>query len=173
PQIATCADDLAVIRSCWADSVNHPQAVYQMNSGSILMGKPSLGSWVGYGLGPENQDLPAFVVLPDPNGGIKGGPPAYGAGFLPATYQGTVMRGGPSPILDLRSDGGLTDREQRGVLDLVGALNARHHESRSDDGELAARIQAYELAYRMQSEAPEAVDLSRETAETKHLYGLD
>ena len=86
-----------MIRSCWADSVNHPQAVYQMNTGSILMGKPSLGSWVGYGLGTENQDLPAFVVLPDPGGGIKGGPPAYGAGFLPASYQGTVMRGGPEP----------------------------------------------------------------------------
>src|SRR5205823_14466837 len=94
PRIARCADDLAVIRSCWADSVNHPQAVYQMNTGSILMGKPSLGSWVGYGLGTENQDLPAFVVLPDPTGGIKGGPPAFGAGYLPASYQGTVVRGG-------------------------------------------------------------------------------
>ena len=90
PHLARCADDLAVIRSCWADSVNHPQAVYQMNTGSILMGKPSLGSWVSYGLGTENQDLPAFVVLPDPGGGIKGGPPAYGAGFLPASHQGTV-----------------------------------------------------------------------------------
>ena len=94
PHLADCADDLAVIRSCWADSVNHPQAVYQMNTGSILMGKPSLGSWVSYGLGTENQDLPAFVVLPDPAGGIKGGPPAYGAGFLPASHQGTVIRGG-------------------------------------------------------------------------------
>ena len=102
PHIAGCADDLAVIRSCWADSVNHPQAVYQMNTGSILMGKPSLGSWVSYGLGTENQDLPAFVVLPDPGGGIKGGPPAYGAGFLPASHQGTVIRNGASPILDLR-----------------------------------------------------------------------
>ena len=102
PHIAECADHLAVIRSCWADSVNHPQAVYEMNTGSILMGKPSLGSWVSYGLGTENQDLPAFVVLPDPAGGIKGGPPAYGAGFLPASHQGTVMRGGDRPILDLR-----------------------------------------------------------------------
>ena len=94
PHLPRCADDLAVVRSCWADSVNHPQAVYQMNTGSILMGKPSLGSWVGYGLGTENQDLPAFVVLPDPGGGIKGGPPAYGAGFLPASYQGTVDAAG-------------------------------------------------------------------------------
>ena len=173
PNIARCVDDVAVIRSCWADSVNHPQAVYQMNTGSVLMGKPSLGSWAGYGLGTENQDLPAFVVLPDPAGGIKGGPPAYGAGFLPASYQGTVMRGGPSPILDLRSSGGLSDRDQRGVLDLVAALNANHRQSRGDDGELDARIQSYELAYRMQREAPDAVDLSRETAATGRLYGLD
>ena len=173
PNVAKCADDLAVVRSCWADSVNHPQAVYQMNTGSILMGKPSLGSWVGYGLGTENQNLPAFVVLPDPTGGIKGGPPAYGAGFLPATYQGTVVRGGTSPILDLRSAGGLGDREQRGVLELVSALNAHHHASRPEDAELSARIEAYELAYRMQSAAPDAVDLAQESAETKRLYGLD
>ena len=173
PNIARCVDDLAVIRSCRADSVNHPQAVYQMNTGSVLMGKPSLGSWAGYGLGTENQDLPAFVVLPDPAGGIKGGPPAYGAGFLPASYQGTVMRGGPSPILDLRSAAGLSNRDQRAVLDLVGALNSGHQESRGTDSELEARVQSYELAYRMQREAPEAVDLSRETAETRTLYGLD
>ncbi len=173
PNTARCVDDIAVIRSCWADSVNHPQAVYQMNTGSILMGKPSLGSWVGYGLGTENQNLPAFVVLPDPSGGIKGGPPAFGAGYLPASYQGTVMRGGNSPILDLRSSGGLADSDQRGVLDMIGALNSHHQSSRGDDGELSARIQSYELAYRMQSAAPEAVDLSRETAETRRLYGLD
>ena len=90
PHLSRCADDLAVIRSCWADSVNHPQAVYQINTGSVLMGKPCVGSWVSYGLGTENQNLPAFVVLPDPGGGIKGGPPAYGAGFLPASHQGTL-----------------------------------------------------------------------------------
>src|SRR4051794_8534085 len=130
PNIAGCVDDLAVVRSCWADSVNHPQAVYQMNTGSTLMGKPSLGSWVGYGLGTENQNLPAFVVLPDPSGGIKGGPPAYGAGYLPASYQGTVMRGGSSPILDLKSSDGMDNDRQRRVLDLVGGLNAHHRASR-------------------------------------------
>jgi len=171
PHIAGCVDDIAVIRSCWADSVNHPQAVYQINTGSILMGKPSLGSWVGYGLGTENQNLPAFVVLPDPAGGIKGGPPAYGAGFLPASYQGTLMRGGSSPILDLET-GRPRDR-QRKTLDLIGRLNARHLADRGDDTELAARINAYELAYRMQSAAPEAVDFAGETAETRRLYGLD
>jgi hypothetical protein len=173
PHIAGCADDLAVIRSCWADSVNHPQAVYQMNTGTVLMGKPSLGSWVSYGLGTENQDLPSFVVLPDPGGGIKGGPPAYGAGFLPASYQGTLMRSGDSPILDLRPASGLSRPEQRGVLDFISQLNAHHSGERGEDGELDARVRTYELAYRMQSAAPEAVDISKETEETKRLYGLD
>jgi hypothetical protein len=173
PCVAQCADDLAVIRSCWADSVNHPQAVYQMNTGSILMGKPSLGSWVGYGLGTENQDLPAFVVLPDPGGGIKGGPPAYGAGFLPASYQGTTVRSGESPILDLNPPEGTSATGQRRTLDLIGKLNAHHLERRQEDSELAARIQAYELAYRMQRAAPDAVDLRTETEATRRLYGLD
>jgi Protein of unknown function (DUF1501) len=173
PHTAGCVDDMAVIRSCWADSVNHPQAVYEMNTGSVLMGKPSLGSWVSYGLGTENRNLPSFVVLPDPAGGIKGGPPAYGAGYLPATYQGTLVRGGSSPILDLKPADDLSDRDQRGVLDLVGRLNARHRAARGNDGELSARIASYELAYRMQSAAPEAVDLSGESRETRRLYGLD
>ena len=173
PHTAAFADDLAVIRSCWADSVNHPQAVYQMNTGSILMGKPSLGSWVGYGLGTENRDLPAFVVLPDPAGGIKGGPPAYGSGFLPASYQGTLVRGGESPILDLKPPAGMDGRRQRKTLDLIGQLNKRHLDARGDDTELSARIATYELAYRMQSAAPEAVDLSTETDATKRMYGLD
>ncbi len=173
PHTSQCVDDLAVIRSCWADSVNHPQAVYQMNTGSTLMGKPSLGSWVGYGLGTENQDLPAFVVLPDPGGGIKGGPPAYGSGFLPAGYQGTLVRGGESPILDLKPPEGMTVGRQRRTLDLIGKLNARHQQDRGLDSELSARIQSYELAYRMQSAAPEAVDFSRETEATRQLYGLD
>ncbi len=101
PEISKHADELCVIRSMHGDSVNHPQSVYQMNTGSILMGRPSVGSWVAYGLGSENQDLPAFVVLPDPGGGLKGGPPAWGSGFLPATYQGVTMRPGDRPILDL------------------------------------------------------------------------
>ncbi|MDR3639115.1 MAG: DUF1501 domain-containing protein [Isosphaeraceae bacterium] len=173
PHIGQRADELAVVRSCWADSVNHPQAVYQMNTGSVLMGKPSLGSWVSYGLGTENQDLPAFVVLPDPGGGIKGGPPAYGAGFLPASHQGTVMRGGDRPILDLAPPGGTTVEQQREMLDLIGRLNAHHRDLHGDDPDLDARTQSYELAYRMQSAAPDAVDLARESDETKSMYGLD
>jgi hypothetical protein len=137
------------------------------------MGKPSLGSWVSYGLGTENQNLPSFVVLPDPAGGIKGGPPAYGAGFLPASYQGTLVRGGSSPILDLDPGPDRSPARQRKTLDLIGRLNARHLETRAEDGDLAARIDAYELAYRMQSAAPEAVDIGGETAETRALYGVD
>jgi hypothetical protein len=172
PHTAELADDLCVIRSCHGDSVNHPQSVYQMNTGSILTGRPSLGSWVSYGLGTENQNLPSFVVLPDPGGGLKGGPPAWGSGYLPATYQGTLFRGGRTPIVNLHPPGSMTDEQQRGVLDLVRQLNSRHLEERDFDGELAARIHTYELAYRMQSAATEVVDLSDETAETRRLYGI-
>lgn len=173
PHIADCADDLFVIRSMHGDSVNHPQSVYQMNTGSILMGKPSVGSWVAYGLGSENQNMPAFVVLPDPGGGLKGGPPAWGSGFLPATYQGVTMRPGITPILDLRPQKQITAKQQRNILDLVQHLNRRHVEQRANDDELAARVSAYELAFRMQSAAPELVDISRETPQTHALYGLD
>ncbi len=173
PNVAECADQLAVIRSCWADSVNHPQAVYEINTGSILMGKPSLGSWVSYGLGTENQDLPAFLVLPDPGGGIKGGPPAYGAGYLPASHQGTLVRGGDRPILDLKAPSEKSPGSQRAMLDLLGRLNAHHLEERAGDAELEARIASYELAFRMQTAAPEVVDFGNEPEETKRLYGLD
>ena len=172
PHIASCADEMCVIRSCHGDSVNHPQSVYQMNTGSILLGKPSMGSWVAYGLGTENQNMPAFVVLPDPGGGIKGGPPAWGSGFLPATFQGTTMRPGRSPILDLRPQPQIADFQQRAALGLVRTLNARHLADRDFDGELAARVDAYELAFRMQSAAPDLVDLGGETRETHDLYGI-
>ena len=173
PHIAEHADDLFVIRSMHGDSVNHPQSVYQLNTGSILMGKPSVGSWVAYGLGSENQNMPAFVVLPDPGGGLKGGPPAWGSGFLPATYQGVTMRPGAAPILDLRPQEQITATQQRSILDLVQRLNQRHVQQRAGDDELAARVSAYELAFRMQAEAPELVDISQETPQTHKLYGLD
>jgi hypothetical protein len=173
PHMSTLADDLCVIRSCHGDSVNHPQSVYQMNTGSILMGRPSLGSWVAYGLGSENQNMPAFLVLPDPAGGIKGGPPAWGSGYLPATYQGTTLRPGPSPLLHLAPPESVGPVRQRKALDLVRRMNADHFTDRSDDGELAARINSYELAFRMQTAAPELVDLSGETAATLDMYGLN
>jgi len=113
PHLSQCADDLFVIRSLHGDSVNHPQSVYQMNTGNILMGKPSVGSWVAYGLGSETEDLPAFVVLPDPGGGIKGGPPAWGSGFLPASLQGVPMRAGAAPILNIAPPTGISAERRR------------------------------------------------------------
>ena len=172
PHISRHADDLCVIRSLHGDSVNHPQSVYQMNTGSVLMGKPSVGSWVAYGLGTENQDMPAFVVLPDPGGGIKGGPPAWGSGNLPAVYQGITMRPGPTPILDLRPQDQVSSGQQQRTFELVQQWNREHVQQRQADDELSARVAAYELAFRMQVAAPEMVDLSRETAETHALYGL-
>lgn len=173
PEIAQHADELCVIRSLNGDSVNHPQSVYQMNTGSILMGHPSVGSWVAYGLGSENRDLPAFVVLPDPAGGIKGGPPAWGSGYLPATYQGVTMRPGAQPILHLKPQPQISLPQQRATLELTLELSRRHQAAREEDDELTARIKAYELAFRMQSAAPELVDLADESAETLELYGLE
>jgi hypothetical protein len=173
PNIATHADELCVLRGCYGDSVTHPESLYLMNCGSILMGRPSLGSWVTYGLGTENRNMPAYVVLPDPAGWPKGGAPSWSNGYLPASYQGTVMRGGPSPILNLRTPEQIGDVQQRRTLDLVNKLNQQHLESRAHDSELAARIASYELAFRMQSNAAEVVDTANETAATKKLYGLD
>ena len=173
PNMAQHADDLCVIRSCHGDSVNHPQSVYQMNTGSILMGKPSMGAWVSYGLGTENANMPAFVVLPDPGGGLKGGPPAWGSGFLPATYQGTTMRAGAAPILDLKPAGGMSVARQRSALDLVRDLNEQHASERGQDSTLTARLNAYELAFRMQTSAPEAMDIGGDSAATRKLYGID
>jgi hypothetical protein len=173
PHTAACVDDLCVLRGCYGDSVTHPESVYLMNSGSILMGRPSLGAWATYGLGTENRNMPAFVVLPDPGGWVKGGAPAWGNGFLPAAYQGTILRGGPSPVLHLRPPSDVSDAQQRRTLDLVNRLNQEHLRERDGDGELSARIAAYELAYRMQAAAPEVVDVRGETEATRRLYGLD
>lgn len=173
PHIARHADDLCVIRSLHGDSVNHPQSVYQMNTGSILMGCPSVGSWVAYGLGTENQNMPAFVVLPDPGGGLKGGPPAWGSGYLPGSYQGVTMRPGRSPILDLQPQPGVSVDRQRRDLSLIDRLNQRHLAERDFDDRLNARVRAYELAFRMQAAAPALVDIRQETAATHRLYGID
>jgi hypothetical protein len=144
-----------------------------MNTGNILMGRPSVGSWVAYGLGTENQNMPSFVVLPDPRGGVKGGPPAWGSGYLPGVYQGTTMRPSATPILNLRPQPSISGAQQRGALDLINRLNKRHLAERDGDDELSARIAAYELAFRMQSSAPELVDIGRETQQTLRLYGID
>jgi hypothetical protein len=173
PNLAGCVDDICLLRGCYGDSVTHPESVYLMNTGSILMGRPSLGSWVAYGLGTENQNMPAFVVMPDPGGWVKGGAPAWSNGFLPAAYQGTTVRGGPSPLVNLDNPSGISPAQQRRTLDLVNRLNREHLRPRAEDSELAARISAYELAFRMQLSATEVVDVAGETEATRRLYGLD
>ncbi len=173
PHIAKHVDDLAVVRSCWADGLNHVGSVCQMNTGSILGGRPSLGAWTVYGLGSLNDNLPSYVVLTDrekmPLGGVRN----WGTGFMPATYQGTLFQNGSTPIQNLVPPEGMTDSRQRKKLDMLAKLNRKHSEKNAFDDELEARINAYEMAYRMQSEAPEAVDLSQESDATKSLYGLD
>ncbi len=172
PHLSRHADDLCVIRSCHGDSVNHPQSVYQMNTGSILMGKPSMGSWISYGLGSENDSMPAFVVMPDPRSGIKGGPPAWGSAFLPADHQGVTLRSGNAPILNL-NPGHQSPGQQRRTLDFLQNINRNHAAARDYDDQLNARIESYELAFRMQTEAPELVDIAGESKATQSLYGID
>jgi uncharacterized protein (DUF1501 family) len=145
--------------------------MYQVHTGRILMGYPSLGAWVTYGLGSESENLPAYVVMPQPEGTPEGGTPCWGAGFLPAVYQGTLLQRGPNPILHLKPPAGVTEKRQRATLDLMQKMNDL--DTAPTDTEMAARISAYELAFRMQTHAPEAVDLSKETEATKRMYGLD
>jgi hypothetical protein len=173
PHTAEHVDDLCVLRGCYGDSVTHPESVYLMNTGSILMGRPSMGAWACYGLGSENRNLPGYVVLPDPNGWVKGGAPAWGNGYLPAAYQGTVLRGGPTPIPNLRPPKDIDDAQQRRTLDLINRLNREHLSQRDEDSELAARIAAYELAFRMQTEAADICYVTGEDEKTRTLYGLD
>ena len=170
PGMASHADKLAIVRSCHGDAFDHAPAMYVLSTGSQFPGKPCLGSWVVYGLGAENQDLPAFVVMSD--GAMKSGPQGYGAGFLPAVYQGTVFRAGKYPVLDLASPDGVLERTQRATLEFIGQMDRRHAASRPYDSDLEARLASYELAFRMQSAAPEAVDIENESAATKKLYGV-
>jgi hypothetical protein len=173
PHTASHADELAVLRSVFGKSNDHVQAHYALASGVIRMGFPSLGSWVTYGLGSEAQSLPAFVVIYDARGGPFGGPANWTAGFMPAAYQGTVFRPSGAPIVDLQPPERITPEEQRARLDLLDKLNRMDLERNPGNSELAARIESYELAYRMQGCAPEVVDLSSESEPTKKLYGLD
>ncbi len=173
PEIAACVDDLAVIRSCWADGLTHVGSVCEMNTGSILMGRPCVGSWLLYGLGAECDNLPGYVVLTDYSQEPPGGNRQWSTGFMPSTFQGTKFREGKTPILNVSPPDGYNDDRQRGKIDFIQQLNRQHLESRRGDSDLEARIASYELAYRMQSAAPEATDLSSETADTLALYGLD
>lgn len=173
PNVAKHADSLAVIRSIVGKSNDHVMAHYELASGTVRMGFPSVGSWVTYGLGSENQNLPAFVVIYDARGGPFGGPANWSAGFMPAAYQGTVFRSADAPIMDLKPPEGMSATQMRERLTLLDKLNQMDIERNPANSELAARISAYELAYRMQGCAPEAVELEKESEPTKKLYGLD
>ena len=182
PNIARHMDELCVVKSLYTDSFAHGSALLQMNSGNIAQGHPSLGSWLGYGLGTPNRDLPAFVVMHDPRGGPISGAANWSSGYMPAAYQGTLFRATGDPLLDMTPapDGSARSRMSREMerthLDALNALNAQHLALRGDDrtdtSELAARIANYELAYRMQMSAPEALDLSAEDERTKEMYAL-
>jgi hypothetical protein len=172
PHTAGMADEIAVVRSCYSDAINHSGGVCQMNTGVVLAGRPSLGAWATYGLGTENQNLPAFVVMTDTSASPFNGPRNWGAGFMPAVYQGTRFHPGPEPISNLSTPASVGDDRQRGKLDLLNQLNHRYADARPDITELDARIRSYELAFRMQAQAPEAVDLTGESQATQALYGM-
>ena len=169
PHLATVADDLAIMKSMHTDQFNHAPAQLFMNTGSPRPGRPSMGSWISYGIGSDAGDLPGFVVLSS-GSGTSGGAANWGCGFLPTVYQGVPFRGQGDPILNVSNPKGIDAGTQRASLDLIGDLN-RHREEIVGDPEIDARISAYELAYRMQSSAPELMDLSQETPETLAMYG--
>lgn len=173
PNLATCVDDIAFIKSMTADSPIHGSAMLQMNSGRILSGSPCMGSWINYGLGSENENLPGFVVMLDPRGGPISGAKNWSSGYMPAFYQATIMRSKGEPILNLKPPAGISPTMQRQLIDVMQEYNKEHQEKRHSNTDLAARISSYELAYKMQSSAPEATDLTKETEKTKQLYGMD
>lgn len=173
PNVAKFADDLCVFRSLYTDTAAHASGCLQMNTGSVFIGKPALGSWLSYGLGTQNESLPSFVVMTDPRGGPISGPSNWTAGYMPAAFQGTLFRSKGTPLLDLATPAGTTDRTQRHALDLLKELNEEHLKTRPGESELAARIQSYELAYRMQTSAADVVDVNREPEHIRELYGLN
>jgi hypothetical protein len=170
--VAQHVDKMAFIKSCYSGSDNHVPALYQMNTGLPRPGYPSAGSWITYGLGSENQNLPGFVVLGNTQG-VKGGPLNWSSGFLPATYQGTLFRSQGTPLLNLQRPNDVSREEQRAQLDLMARINDEHRRLHAGEADLLARIESFELAYRMQTEAADVVDISREAAKTKVMYGID
>src|SRR6185436_12467299 len=173
PHVGGHVDDIAFVRSVYGQSNDHVQATYEMQTGQVRMGYPSLGSWVTYGLGSENASLPAYVVIQDARGGPLGGPNDWSAGFIPAAYQGTLFRSTGDPIVDLKPPAGLSAEDQRARLDTLARLNELDMQKFPGNSELAARISSYELAYRMQGCAPSVVDVASESDATKALYGLN
>lgn len=172
PNVAKHVDEIAFLHSMTADSPIHGSAMLMMNSGRVLSGSPALGSWVNYGLGSVNENLPGFVVMLDPKAGPISGAKNWSAGYMPATYQGTVFRTQGAPILDLARPADMSAEVQRKVIDSIQQANQRHLVSHPGNDDLSSRIASYELAYKMQTTAPEAVDLSTEDATTIDLYGI-
>jgi hypothetical protein len=170
PYTAECIDDIAVIRGCHGDMVVHSAAQYQLFTGRVIPGFPSMGAWTLYGLGSESDSLPAYVVMPDPKGALEAGQPMYGNGFLPAVYQPTMFRPGNKPVLNLELPHGVTGAERRKTLDLIRGLNEANLSE--GDTEFAARINSYDLAFKMQMEAPAIFDLTTEPQETLDMYGI-
>jgi hypothetical protein len=173
PNVSRHADDFCVIRSLYTDTAAHASGCLQLNTGSVQIGKPSLGAWLSYGLGTLNDSLPSFVVMTDPRGGPISSASNWTAGFMPAAYQGTLFRSQGTPLLDLATPAGVSPRTQRQSLDLLARLNQEHLQARPAESELAARIQSYELAYRMQTSAGQVVNVEQESAATRELYGLN
>ena len=171
PNVARHVDQICFVRSFVTRSVVHAPAMYEVHNGRLFATHPSIGSWVTYGLGSESDNLPAYVVMPQPEGTPEGGTSCWSQGFLPSVYQGTLLRPGPNPILHLRPPEGMTRERQRAMLDLLQDMNEL--DAGEFDSEMQARIAAYELAFRMQAHAPEAVDLTKESAATKRMYGLE
>ncbi|MDE0817229.1 MAG: DUF1501 domain-containing protein, partial [Pirellulaceae bacterium] len=173
PHTAEMVDDIAFLHSMTADSPIHGSAMLMMNSGRILSGSPCLGSWVTYGLGSENQNLPGFVVMLDPRGGPISGAKNWSCGYMPASYQATIMRSQGTPILNLEPPTGMSSEVQQKILQTIKTYNEEHQKQRAANSQLAARIANYELAFRMQTAAPEATDIEKETEATHNLYGLN
>lgn len=173
PHLARQMDKLAVVKSLYADSFAHGSAMLQMNSGRVIQGYPSLGTWLSYGLGTLNENLPGYVVMLDPRGGPISGAANWASGFMPAAYQGTVFRSSGQPVLNLAPGPGITPALQRDMIDTANQLNALHLAQRPGYSELAARIASYELAFQLQTTAPDALDLSGESLVTQERYGLD
>jgi hypothetical protein len=173
PHLGSCADDIAFLHSMTADSPIHGSAMLMMNSGRILSGHPCLGSWVNYGLGSVNENLPGFVVMLDPTGGPISGAKNWSSGYMPASYQGVILRSAGEPILDLVPPKDMTPAMQRRLLDTLRDYNADYQVDRKEYSELAARVASFELAYKMQQHAPEAVDLAQENEGTRELYGIN
>lgn len=172
PHISKHMDELCLVKSLYCDSFAHGTALLQINSGEFIQGSPTLGSWLGYGLGTENKDLPGYVVMLDPRGGPVSGPPNWGSGYMPAVYQGTCFNSKGDPIRNLSPRGGMSREMQRDHIDTLSMLNAQHLADRPGYSELPARIASYELAFQLQRTAPEAMDLSQETQKTLDAYGL-